>query len=91
MDKNEHGSDTAKHDDAPKTWGDRLKSSFLIGLSITAVWAVAGIAMGQADPTTAEGFGILLGNGVPLIFLTSGIAFVIKAVRHFIKGRTRGR
>ena len=71
-----------------KTWGDRIKSSLLIGLIISGVWMAIMLVTGSYHPFAGGHQGAadmsgLLGNGFGIFVFLSSITFVVKAVRFY--------
>ncbi len=71
--------------DQPKTTGDRLKSSLLVGLIVTVAWMVLVLATGAWDPRTLSGFTGFFGNAFGIFFIVSGIAFIVTYAHDFGK------
>lgn len=68
-------------------WGGLLKSSLLIGLTLSIAWMAIVVAVGAYKPSTASGISGLLGNAFGIFILFSGVSFVYKALNNVIKSK----
>ena len=81
--KAERGQDGVENKVSP--WMDLIKSSLVVGLILTVLWALIVIVSGALNIGTAEGLSDLLGNGFGILAITSGLTFLMKTALHFSK------
>ena len=72
------------NNNSKKTWGSRLKTSLLVGLILTIIWAVVVIAAGGYNPNSAEGISGLLGNAFGIFIVLTIISFIVNSIWYFI-------
>ena len=73
-----------------RTWGDRIKSSLIIGFSVSALWIVIMLATGRYNLSIsgdqgAENMSGLLGNALGIFFIVFFSAFIVKVIFYFFK------
>ena len=68
-------------------WGDRARSSLRVGIIGTGAWMALVILARAYDPLSSEGIIALLSNAFVIFLVLSFLAFVTKAMWHFVRTR----